>query len=79
MARAIENQSYVIGVNRVGEDGNGVSHNGCSMIVDPRGNVIYNTEGVESVHIETLDLEYLEDYRRSFPAYMDADDFTIGT
>ena len=40
-ARAIENQCYVIGVNRVGEDGNGIYHSGDSMVIDPLGNILY--------------------------------------
>ena len=40
-ARAIENQCYVVGVNRVGEDGNGIYYSGDSMIVDPLGEILY--------------------------------------
>ncbi|MEB3067325.1 nitrilase-related carbon-nitrogen hydrolase, partial [Parvimonas micra] len=48
-ARAIENQAYVIGVNRVGEDGNGIYHSGNSMVVDPLGEVLYHKEHEEDI------------------------------
>ncbi|MBK7669729.1 MAG: hypothetical protein IPJ32_21825 [Sphingobacteriaceae bacterium] len=40
IARAIENQCYVIGVNRIGEDGNKFAHSGDSMVINPRGEII---------------------------------------
>ncbi len=43
-ARAIENQCYVVGVNRVGNDGNDIHHSGDSMIIDPMGEVLYTKE-----------------------------------
>ena len=46
-ARAIENQSYVIGVNRVGDDGFNTPHSGDSMIIDPVGNVIYKPRQIK--------------------------------
>jgi omega-amidase len=48
-ARAIENQSYVIGVNRVGEDGNQINYNGESMVVDPLGEVLYQKAADEAI------------------------------
>ena len=42
-ARAIENQCYVVGVNRVGHDGNNIYHSGDSMVVDPMGEVLYTS------------------------------------
>jgi omega-amidase len=66
-ARAIENVSYVIGVNRIGEDGNGHVYSGDSAIINFRG---------ESV--ETLSLEELQTFRAKFPALEDADSFTLG-
>ena len=50
-ARAIENQCYVIGVNRVGEDANGINHSGDSMLVDPLGQILYH--GVQEEAITT--------------------------
>ncbi len=78
IARAIENQCYVIGVNRIGTDGNNISYCGDSLIINPRGEIISksksNEEKIESI---TLDKSYLEEYRKSFPVGLDADDFTL--
>jgi omega-amidase len=78
MARAIENQSYVIGVNRIGEDGNGVSHSGDSAIIDPKGFVISKTQA-HQINVETVELNYneLAEYRKVFPVGLDADEFNI--
>jgi predicted amidohydrolase len=76
-ARAIENQCYVVGVNRVGNDGNGIYHSGDSMIVDPLGEILYHGAGQEEVHTQTLEKEKLEDIRQRFPFWRDADHFTI--
>jgi omega-amidase len=79
-ARAIENQSYVAGVNRVGSDSNGVKFAGDSVIIDPYGREILaiepHTEGSAS---QVLSLEKLEYFRKSFPAWLDRDDFKIIT
>lgn len=77
-ARAIENQCYVIGVNRVGLDGNGLAHSGHSQVVDPLGTVcsiIRDTEGIKTV---SLDRALLEDTRTRMPFWRDADSFEIG-
>ncbi len=76
-ARAIENQSYVVGVNRVGEDGNNISHNGDSMIIDPLGEVLYHGVKEEAIFTYTLRKERLEEIRSRFPFWRDADDFSI--
>ncbi|MDJ0780756.1 MAG: amidohydrolase [Desulfosarcinaceae bacterium] len=75
-ARAIENQSYVIGVNRVGEDGNGQVYSGDSMVVDPAGRICFHRALEPCVHRLELDRELLRTYRRDFPALADADDFS---
>lgn len=78
IARAIENQCYVIGVNRIGEDGNGFSHSGDSMVINPRGETVSKTKAhEESVETVFLDKAYLEDFRRVFPVGLDADEFNI--
>jgi predicted amidohydrolase len=78
IARAIENQCYVIGVNRIGADGNGIAHSGDSMVINPRGEIISKTKAnEESIETVTLDKAYLEDFRRAFPVGMDADDFNL--
>src|SRR5664279_5691546 len=53
-ARAIENQCYVAGVNRVGDDGNGIHYSGSSMIVDPLGEILYENENEEAIFTYAL-------------------------
>ncbi|MFD0941390.1 nitrilase family protein [Pedobacter boryungensis] len=77
-ARAIENQSYVIGVNRVGHDGNQVYHSGHSMCIDPYGNTIYYKPEDEDLYTFSINYPDLEKVRRQFPFLKDADNFTIG-
>ncbi|MBK7127743.1 MAG: amidohydrolase [Crocinitomicaceae bacterium] len=73
-ARAIENQVYVIGVNRVGKDGNDLAYSGDSAVIDPWGNDEYlATKNTEQVKILTLDADKLNQVRAVFPAYLDAD------
>ncbi len=73
-ARAIENQSYVVGVNRVGTDGNGVAYQGDSTVIGPQGTVRYHGEDREDIATLTLSRQELDDYREAFPAWKDADD-----
>ena len=72
-ARAIENQCYVIGCNRVGDDGNGIYHSGDSMIVDPLGEILYEKENEEDIFTYTLQKEKLDEVREKFPFWKDAD------
>ena len=76
-ARAIENLSYAVGVNRVGIDGNGIEYNGQSSIIGPKGDSIFKVEGIESIKTIELSSNALQAYRDRFPAYLDADDFSI--
>jgi omega-amidase len=76
-ARAIENQSYVVGVNRVGADGNLVMHSGDSMIIDPLGEILYHGAAKEEVFTQTLHKDKLEEIRQRFPFWKDADHFNI--
>lgn len=76
-ARAIENQSYVVGVNRVGIDGNNINHSGDSMIIDPLGEALYHKKEQEDIFTITLDKEHLNTVREKFPFWKDADDFNI--
>ncbi len=76
-ARALENQCYVIGVNRVGTD-NLNSYAGDSLVVDARGEVISSAiERKEEVVSVKLDLSKLTEFRNKFPVWKDADDFNI--
>lgn len=77
-ARAIENQAYVIGVNRIGDDGKQVPHDGASLILDYLGDRYedpdYNTPAVLRT---TLTMENLRLFRKNFPAGLDADAFEL--
>ncbi len=77
VARAIENQAFVVGVNRVGLDGNNIAHSGNSMVVGPLGEVLFHSADQESVFQITLNREELETTRTQFPFWKDADFFTI--
>jgi omega-amidase len=76
-ARAIENQCYVVGVNRVGDDGNNIYHSGNSLIVDPLGEVLYHAVDEEDVFTITLEKEKLNEIRTKFPFWKDADKFNL--
>ncbi len=76
-ARAIENQCYVVGVNRVGHDGNGVFHSGDSMIVGPLGEIIYQAPPSEAIYTHSLSQEALAEARGKFPFWKEADTFHI--
>ncbi|MBA4367635.1 MAG: amidohydrolase [Desulfobacterium sp.] len=72
-ARAIENQCYVAAVNIVGTDGNGLAYQGDSCLIDPLGNDLIEKSNRETIYNAKLSYEILTDYRKSFPAWMDAD------
>jgi omega-amidase len=78
VARAIENQAYVAGVNRTGIDGLGVEYAGGSLVAGPMGEIIRSTFPNEAC-IETVELsaEVLTNFRNIFPAHLDADHFSI--
>jgi len=76
-ARAIENQCYVVGVNRVGTDGNNIYYSGNSLIIDPMGQVLYHMADEEDVFTITLQKEKLDEVRSKFPFWKDSDSFKI--
>ncbi len=76
-ARAVENQSYVIALNRVGHDGNEVYHSGDSMCISPNGDVVYYKRDEEDVYTFSVNAEELVKIRRQLPFLADADDFTL--
>lgn len=78
-ARAIENLAYVIGVNRVGTDGNDLPYAGDSAVIDPVGEPLVELGVQEQVVTMSLDPASLLTHRERFPAWMDADDFTLNT
>jgi len=78
LARAIENQVYLAGVNRTGADGNGVMHNGESAIIDFKGNYLTQCEkDKEQVVSFTLSRKALDDQRQQFAVGLDWDKFSI--
>jgi predicted amidohydrolase len=78
-ARAIENQCYVVGVNRVGTDGNNIYYSGESMVADPLGEVLYTKKEEEDIFTITLDKADLETIREKLPFLKDADVYQIIT
>lgn len=77
-ARAIENQAYVLGCNRVGEDGNQFAYQGDSLIVDFSGHIIADVPVGQAAMLSAhLDYAALTQFRQQFPAHLDADDFIL--
>ncbi len=76
-ARAIENQCYVVGVNRVGDDAKQIHYSGNSLVIDPMGQVLYHMAEQEDINTITITKEKLEEVRTTFPFLDDADNFTI--
>jgi omega-amidase len=76
-ARAIENQCYVVGVNRVGEDGKDIHYTGESMIIDPLGEILFTKKDDECVETMTLDKSKLDTVRERFPFWKDGDEAKI--
>jgi len=76
-ARALENQAFVAGVNRIGTDGEEISYNGHSQLIDYKGAVVMNSGEEANTHIVEIDKQPLLDFRQKFPAYLDADPYEI--
>lgn len=76
-ARAIENQAYVVGVNRVGPDGNGIAYPGESAAIDYLGQPLIEAGAEAALPTVALDAAALHAFRERFPAHLDADRFTL--
>lgn len=76
-ARAIENQAFVVAVNRVGHDGNEIYHSGDSMCIDPLGKVVYYKPNDEDLYTFSINKEDLTHARTAFPFLKDADSFNL--
>jgi predicted amidohydrolase len=76
-ARAIENQCFVIGCNRIGCDGYNIEYNGASTIYDYEGNKLAYSENQEIILQANLSYKNLINYRKNFPAFLSSDDFQI--
>jgi len=77
IARAIENLACVIGVNRVGEDANGLSYSGDSLAISAEGELLVDMQNEVGATQVTLDGAALEQYREKFPCQLDADRFQL--
>ena len=78
LARAIENQAYVAGCNRVGSDGNQHHYSGDSQIISPQGEILSAAEQHQRARLDAeLSLDALQAYRERFPAWQDADRFSL--
>ncbi len=78
MARAIENQCYVVGINRIGTDGHGFVYPGKSLVIDYKGNIMCEaSENQEVVFTVELDFDKLYNAREKFPVLKYADNFKI--
>jgi predicted amidohydrolase len=76
-ARSLENQAYVCGVNRTGTDGCGLSYNGGSAVLSPKGEYLAQAEESSEPVTATISMDSLKRFRQKFPAWMDADSFNI--
>jgi omega-amidase len=76
-ARAIENQCYVVGVNRVGKDGKGFNYLGESSVFGPLGELIWQQANEVTTHTVTLEKEVLHHVRTKLPFLADADKFLL--
>ena len=77
MARAIENQAYTIGVNRVGEDGNKSYHSGDTSVIDYNGSILVHTAHIENTSTTELDYQKQQDFREKLRFLADRDDFKL--
>ena len=77
-ARALENICYVCGVNRIGIDNNQIPYNGGSVIYSHKGELLAHVpDNREGTATAALELAALQTFRKKFPAWKDADSFTI--
>jgi omega-amidase len=77
-ARAMENQTFVVGVNRIGEDGNNTAYSGGTTIINFDGeNILCANDNHQHIIATTLDFNKLDEFRNKFPAFLDADEFEL--
>ncbi|MCR9287672.1 MAG: amidohydrolase [Bacteroidetes bacterium] len=77
MARAIENQSYCVGVNRVGKDKMDLYYSGDTTVIDFTGNLIYQVANTEDIFTTTLSKEKMDAFRSKLNFLPDRDTFEI--
>jgi omega-amidase len=79
VARAIENQCYVVGVNRIGANPDGTTYSGDSAIIGPRGETLASlASDTEGIATAVISRQELDKYRKEMPVWRDSDPFTIG-
>jgi omega-amidase len=71
VARAIENQMYMIGVNRIGRDGNGLQYDKSSVVIDPTGSLLEPVHGSVELDVYDVNFEATRRYRQQFPTVRD--------
>jgi omega-amidase len=76
-ARALENQAYVAGVNRVGDDGRNLSYQGDSLLFDAKGNALLDAGHNEGIISAVIDKSSLVEFRKKFPVLNDKDNFRL--
>jgi len=76
-ARALENQAYFIGVNRLGTDDNNTIYNGNSLLIKPNGEEVKFQNTHKMLISATIDKQYLQNFRNKYPFYLDWDNFEI--
>lgn len=78
IARAIENQAYMVGINRIGKDGLGNAYDGDSQVVDAKGHIVAKADkGVATAFTATLSRAELQRFRKKFDVGRDWDSFTL--
>jgi omega-amidase len=76
-ARAIENQAYCVGVNRIGDDGVGIAHAGDSVVLDFMGQALLDLGDKAQAATVPIDIEAVRGWRDKFPAHLDSDAFSL--
>lgn len=76
-ARAIENQCYTIGVNRIGTDATGLNYNGMTSILNFDGVLLYSIQDLAQIKTTTFNYESLQDFRKKLAFLNDRDHFSI--
>jgi omega-amidase len=77
-ARAMENQAFVVGVNRIGDDGNNTAHSGGTTIINFDGeNILCAADNQQHIITMQLDFSKLDKFKDKFPAFLDADEFEL--
>lgn len=77
-ARALENLSYCVGLNRVGDDGMNIAYDGQSLAFNYKGEIVADLADQDTIVTATLSKTELDAFRKKFPVYLDADPFQLG-